>query len=188
VVAGIYAIQNKTTGEQYIGSSGDVGRRLKRHLMTLGRGGHSNPRLQAAWDRFGSSAFRLALLLRCAKEQLHGFEQTYLDLLAPAYNLSPIAAPNRLRGTVRGPETRRRMGDAKRGTPKGPEHRAKLSAALIGNRNALGNKARLGRPHTEASKAKMRKPKPPRSIEHCQKMREAGRRGAASRWGTKKEK
>jgi hypothetical protein len=60
--AGIYAITNILTQEQYIGSNGDLSARFNRHRTLLLRGDHHAKRLQEAWDQYGAEHFRFELL------------------------------------------------------------------------------------------------------------------------------
>jgi|MEHZ01.5.fsa_nt_MEHZ011568403.1_2 hypothetical protein len=52
-------------------------------------------------------------------------------------------------------ETKDKMSKSQMGIKPTKEVRMKLSMAKIGNKNALGNKSRLGRPHTEETKKKI---------------------------------
>ncbi len=61
-ISGVYAICNHVTGECYVGHSRDIARRWAGHRATLVSGCHSNPALQAAWDRLGLEGFGLAIL------------------------------------------------------------------------------------------------------------------------------
>lgn len=86
-LAGIYAITNRTTHEQYIGSTSNIPLRLKQHQALLRRGKHHARKLQEAWDRCGAENFRFELLERVADIQLlPSLEQRYFDHLQPTYN------------------------------------------------------------------------------------------------------
>ena len=115
MVAGIYAVQNTLTGEQYIGSSIDLPRRMREHRMRLRGGRHTNRVLQSAWTADGEAAFRFVELMYTKQEDLRAFEQVYLDLMAPTYNVAAVALPNGLRGIKRSAATRARMSAAQKG-------------------------------------------------------------------------
>lgn len=60
----VYAIINTRTGDAYVGCAIKSPReRFREHLRRLNDGTHHSPKLQAAWDRWGASAFQLATLL-----------------------------------------------------------------------------------------------------------------------------
>jgi hypothetical protein len=90
--AGIYAITNTITHEQYIGSSSDISSRFKAHLSELRRGKHHATKLQAAWDAYGEGNFRLDVLERVPFiETLPLIDQQYIDEYQPSYNGAVIA-------------------------------------------------------------------------------------------------
>lgn len=56
----IYALENITTGEAYIGcTAGKLGKRMREHRCLLNAGKHAAKRLQAAWNAKGPEGFRL---------------------------------------------------------------------------------------------------------------------------------
>lgn len=59
---GIYRIVCKTTGIFYIGSSICIEKRWNLHRSDLRRGRHKNPGLQAAWVKFGETAFAFEIV------------------------------------------------------------------------------------------------------------------------------
>jgi len=84
MVAGVYAITNTTTGEQYVGSSQDIARHWTQHRQYA-----CNMRLRAARLRDGDAAMRLDILEEVADAtQLATREQYHLDRLKPAYNVN----------------------------------------------------------------------------------------------------
>lgn len=54
---GIYAITNKITGCQYIGSSGNIRKRWKNHRKDLGKQRHHSRYLQNSWNKHGRGLF-----------------------------------------------------------------------------------------------------------------------------------
>jgi len=60
--SGIYAIQNKMTGDEYIGHSKDIHDRVMIHRSRLRAGNHPNPRLQKDFLEYGESAFHLIII------------------------------------------------------------------------------------------------------------------------------
>ena len=88
---GIYKIQNTKNGKFYIGSSNNVKRRWYGHRYQLRTETHTNPHLQNSWNKYGESCFIFKILLLCQEFDLLYYEQHYIDLLVPDYNISKIA-------------------------------------------------------------------------------------------------
>lgn len=61
-MAVIYQITNMVNGKYYIGSAGSFERRQWQHKYDLKRNAHKNPRLQAAWNKYGEEAFVFEVL------------------------------------------------------------------------------------------------------------------------------
>jgi group I intron endonuclease len=61
-MAVIYQITNMVNGKYYIGSAGSFERRQWQHKYYLKRNTHKNPRLQAAWNKYGEEAFVFEVL------------------------------------------------------------------------------------------------------------------------------
>lgn len=133
--SGIYQILNTVNGKIYIGSTTNLRARKSGHFTALSRGRHENPRLQNAWNLYGSDVWVFEVLELCPTEQLLILEQRYLDRFwdggINCYNIAKIAeAPGK--GIPKSPETKAKMAAAKRGKPKSPEHKAKIAQALKG--------------------------------------------------------
>ena len=97
---GIYAIVNKVNGKFYVGSAARVDSRKSRkgfyirwknHLLQLRFNKHHSKYLQNAWNKYGEENFEFRILHFCPPEECIQFEQIYLNLLCPHYNMSPTA-------------------------------------------------------------------------------------------------
>lgn len=58
----IYALRR--TGNPYLGAyvgstAGKLGKRMREHRCLLNQGVHKTPKLQSAWDKYGSTAFQI---------------------------------------------------------------------------------------------------------------------------------
>lgn len=87
--SGIYKILNKVTGDFYIGSACKLERRKYEHFNLLTKNKHYNKFLQRSYNKYKD--FEFIILFNCEKEELLKTEQSYLDLLKPVYNLTPVA-------------------------------------------------------------------------------------------------
>lgn len=78
-MAVIYRITNMANGKYYIGSADSFARREWQHKYDLKRGAHKNPRLQAAWNKYGPDMFVFEVIeeLPEGANQLQ-IEDTYL--------------------------------------------------------------------------------------------------------------
>lgn len=97
---GVYRIVHVESGHLYIGRTVDWVRRQKAHVWHLDRGKHQNPKLQRAWDKYGSEAFRFEFLEEVDRELLVSREQAYLDEFQPFYNVA-LNAANPLLGPIK---------------------------------------------------------------------------------------
>jgi group I intron endonuclease len=61
-MAVIYQITNMANGKYYIGSANSFARREWQHRYDLKRNAHKNPRLQAAWNKYGEDMFVFEVL------------------------------------------------------------------------------------------------------------------------------
>lgn len=145
---GIYQITNLVTGHCYIGSAKSLCARWSSHRYQLERGFHHNPRLQAAWTKYGSEAFRFDVLEQLEDtSDLMRWEQAYLDATNAAkdesfYNFCEFAGSHL--GRKRSAETRRRLSQAKVGNSPTPEAREKMRAAKLGKKLTAEHRAKIG--------------------------------------------
>ena len=77
---GIYKIINLINNKFYVGSAEIFARRKRIHWWRLRRGDHSNAKLQAAWNKYGESAFVFAVVEEVQdKENLLAAENRWLE-------------------------------------------------------------------------------------------------------------
>ena len=88
---GIYCITNTENGNQYIGSSTDIGKRYGQHLKDLESGLHHSYKFQNDFFKFHKGVFRLSIIWKpkkeCTVEELRKMEMTYINSMKPHYNI-----------------------------------------------------------------------------------------------------
>lgn len=146
---GVYAIKRvgAPADRCYVGSSVDIDGRWYTHRKLLSRSCHHSSRLQSAWAKYGAAAFELVVLEECAREQLDGREQAYLDTIRPAYNVALfVASP--MKGRHPSAMARARMSAAQAGKPKpsrSEEHKQRNRVAIAAFYAALSQEERRER-------------------------------------------
>ena len=136
MTTGIYLISNKENGNRYIGSSVDVEARWKHHAALLNKCIHHSRHLQNAWNLYGADSFEFSVLLICSVDDLIMFEQRFIDVMKPEYNVSPTAG--RTAGVIRTEEYRRKQSISQSNKVISPETRQRISDGMRGKRNSLG--------------------------------------------------
>lgn len=146
---GIYRWVNKKNGNTYIGSSVNLGRRLKVYydfsFLSI-RVQTSKSRIYSAILKYGYSNFQLEILEYCTKEKAVSREQYYIDLFKPEYNLNPTAG-SRL-GSIHSEETKGIMSNTHKGHKLTEETKNLLSLA-----NKGVNNPNFGKKHSAETKA-----------------------------------
>ena len=136
---GIYKIVNSITGQCYVGQSMRVKKRLKEHFRLLRRNSHSNPHLQNAYNKYGSTAFYGALEIECFNpDEMDSLEEAFIKGDAwfeekTVYNIADFAkAP--MRGKIHSEEARERIRLGRRASSfdfQSDEYRETLSRAQV---------------------------------------------------------
>ena len=122
---GVYQIRNVINNKLYIGSAAGKGfrNRWQTHKLDLLKGCHHSSILQNAWNKYGADAFVFEILLYCDPQDCLTFEQTALDTISPAYNISPTAGSQL--GYKHSEATKIKIRQAHVGKPT-PSHRGDL--------------------------------------------------------------
>lgn len=137
--AGVYLIENTITGRCYVGSAArSFQSRWQKHKSDLKLNKHANVRLQRAYNKYGSEAFRFEVLATCPPEYAVKLEQFFIDTLKPAYNISPTAGSSL--GVVRSEDYKERLSKSRTGFKASDEFRQCRSEAMKGNTLGVGRK------------------------------------------------
>ena len=88
---GVYKIVNVHTQQFYIGSSKLLRQRKSQHQRQLRKNKHSNKYLQNAWNKYGEESFKFEIIWICDGQEQLEFEQRFIDLYKPVYNLNKKA-------------------------------------------------------------------------------------------------
>lgn len=163
-MAVIYRITNMANGKYYIGSAESFARREWQHKYDLRRGVHKNPRLQAAWNKYGPDMFVFEVLEEIADgRNAFDVENTYLMKCVgqpDCYNVNTDAIGMRT-GLRHTEESKAKTSASRKGKAAGAEHyrygqtvspdvKEKIGAAQRGKPKAPGRKV------SEEGKAKIR--------------------------------
>ena len=123
--SGIYHIRHISSEKRYIGSAVNLNQRWRQHKHELFKNKHSNPKLQNAWNKYGSAEFEFSILSRVPPEELITQEQIAIDLFQPEYNICKTAGSTL--GRTMSAEARHKMSVAKLGRPCSPQDRENLA-------------------------------------------------------------
>ena len=92
--SGVYRWINEKNGKFYVGSSINLGNRLRDYynISFLSRPNSQGMIISRSLLKYGYSNFKLEILEYCNKEDVIIREQFYIDLLKPEYNILKTAA------------------------------------------------------------------------------------------------
>ena len=163
-MAVIYRITNAANGKYYIGSTDCFDRRKAQHVYALRSNKHKNPILQAAWNKYGESAFVFDIIEEVpeSEDQLV-FEDRWLRAHVgqkDCYNVNTLATAPRL-GVKLSEESKTLISINRKGKAAGADHfrygktvseavRQKISDTQRGKPKAPGRKV------SQAGMAKIR--------------------------------
>ncbi len=149
---GVYRIHNIKTDKFYLGSAAGikgVAGRFSVHRSKLRANTHNNPKLQAAWNKYGEDAFVFEVIEQCSIKQCLVREQWYLDnwLFASedsnrfdqlGYNINRQATSRQ--GAILSKKTKNKIAKSLMGHKQSDLSRQRRSIAQSGEK---GNRAKL---------------------------------------------
>jgi group I intron endonuclease len=84
---GVYVIRCEPTGEEYVGESVHIIKRLREHFYRLEKGVHRNRRLQHAYNDYGKDSFSSKVLLYCDPINLEMYGNGLIKKIQPELNI-----------------------------------------------------------------------------------------------------
>lgn len=133
---GVYKIESKKNGRAYIGSSDNITRRWNHHISELKRNKHHSIILQNHTNKYGLDDLTFSIIIECNVDDLIKYEQKYIDMYNPYFNVRKIADSNR--GIKRSKETKERLRRVNIGKKLSEKTRMKMSKRMIGNSYTKG--------------------------------------------------
>jgi group I intron endonuclease len=163
-MAVIYRITNMANGKFYIGSAESFARREWQHKYALRRNEHKNPRLQAAWNKYGEEMFVFEVIEEIAPDRnAFDVENTYLHKVVGqenCYNINTDAIGMRT-GIAHTEASKAKVSASRKGKAAGEDHYRYGQTVSEEVRQKIGDTQRgkpkgPGRKVSEAGKAKIR--------------------------------
>lgn len=163
-ISAIYAIRHKESGRMYVGSAVRLHARWRQHRNQLRNNRHHSRYLQAAWAKYGESAFEF-LILEAVDDcgdllvrENHWIDEKKSSDSQHGFNCCPTAGSQL--GMRHSDEARAKMSAAHAGRQKTDEHQQAINAALKGRQLSEQCKkklsaARTGSTHSDETRAKM---------------------------------
>ena len=84
---GVYVIRCEPTGQEYVGTSTSIVKRIREHFYRLEKGVHRNPGLQSAYNEYGKDSFRSKVVLYCEPIELERYGKRIMKELHPEFNI-----------------------------------------------------------------------------------------------------
>lgn len=162
-MAVIYRITNMANGHYYIGSAESFARREWQHKYALKRNEHKNPRLQAAWNKYGGDMFVFEVLEEIPSERQLQVEDMWLVQHVghpDCYNIN-LSAESPRSGAVLSETAKTNISNARKGKHAGEAHYRYGKTLTDEVKKKIGDKQRgkpkaPGRKVSEEGRAKIR--------------------------------
>jgi group I intron endonuclease len=140
--AGIYRIDDCVSNKFYIGSSINIKRRVTQHIYRFKRGDHSNPIMQAIWNKdFKRLSFSVLEIINSEeKKDLLKAEQKYLNMANVGKNklcMNILIVANSHLGVKRRKESIEKLRKVHIGRKTSEETKLKQRLAKLGTKQSL---------------------------------------------------
>jgi len=93
-ISGVYKIENKLTGDIYIGSSVDIKKRWCSHQSSFGKDYQHCMHLNNAIIKYSVGNFKFKVVATCHPRDIYIVEQMFIDMLEPRYNINTTVYPH----------------------------------------------------------------------------------------------
>ena len=138
---GIYKLIDLESGKFYFGSSINIKRRIWQHAYRFKRGNHSNPIMQAIWNKNSNRLMCqiIHILHNADKDMLLIAEQAVLDACGVGSNpycMNVLIKANSHLGVKRRPESIEKLRKVHLGRKLSDEHKQKLRMAKLGKKQS----------------------------------------------------
>lgn len=141
-ISGIYKIQSLIKPERiYIGSAVNIANRWRVHLYTFKKNMHQ-AKMQNHYNKYGESDLVFSILMECDIKDLITFEQSFMDLLNPYFNICKKA--DSCLGVKHSEKAKQNMSKSHIGLTYSEEHNQHTAKSLIGNKYCLGKHFNIG--------------------------------------------
>ncbi len=88
MTSGIYQILNRINGKMYIGASKNIEERFKKHKCELKHDKHVNIILSRSVKKYGLENFDFNIIFVCDASLIFKYEEKFIDLFIPEYNIA----------------------------------------------------------------------------------------------------
>lgn len=145
-ISGIYAIINKVNRKLYIGSSYNIYKRIKKHLLEIEKNRHINHHLVSSFKTYGIDNFEIKILYKCKMDYLLYFEDYFINKFQSninknGYNQTLTSySPYGYKHTE---EAKIRMKNLKLGAKLSKEHIDKIVKSKIGYTHSEETKIKI---------------------------------------------
>jgi group I intron endonuclease len=126
----IYCIENRENGRKYVGQTMDYVKRARHHASNIRKGRFSNKEMTEDSIKFGPSAFKIYILIECAKNQdlLNALEVFFIKYLKTkiedgGYNIRNGGGGAGHRGRKHSDETKKKLSKVAKGRPPSVENK-----------------------------------------------------------------
>lgn len=181
---GIYVILNSITGQRYIGSSSNIGKRFKEHKYLLLANKHPNYKMQKSFNNSRFGTFKYQVICKCSENLKIYLEQQYITYSDPEFNIvTSNIAGSPMQGRKHSQKTLDKMKGREtwnKGIPRTKEEKALMS---IRRKEASDRQSKEDKEkHRKRSSEFLKRVKPFKGKSHTEERRAQIRKGHVNRY------